>query len=291
MHLGYDSVWKQRTAQEQEHHEGVVIAYKRNLFQLFKTVPIELNRAADAETMQIRKQCYTDDVALIAFLQPWPNHYLKTALCVCCAMLSEIPTTGNPEDADVKQYQSKYISRSIEIANKDFQLPVVLGISMNDEPSSTSYHVFRTGRVPMMPQVPRRLKKPRAEQFSRGSVRLFWEPPFLDVADPMVQAYKITWRPGGSTILGFANAVVVPAAGCTQFFYVTGADGKRRSETMKERCVLIPGLACDLTYEFKICAINELGEGQFSEPSDPYTINEPKPVSMELYEPDIFCGL
>ena len=278
MSIGYDSIWKQRTAEEQEHHEGVVIAYKRNLFQLFKSIPIDLNRAADAETTKVRKQCLTDDVALLAFLQPWPHHYLKTAVCVCCAMLSEIPASGNPEDADVKQFQAKYICRSIEIANKEFQLPVVMGISAHDQPDSTSYHIFRTGRAPMMPQVPRRIKKPRAEQFSRGSVKLYWEPPFLDVADPMVLSYKIVWRPGGSTILGFSNSVIVPASNCTHFYYVVGADGKRRSKTMQERCVLIPQLACDITYEFKVCAINELGEGEMSDASDPFTIHEPKPV-------------
>jgi hypothetical protein len=34
--------------------------------------------------------------------------------------------------------------------------------------------------------------------------------------------------------------------------------GKRTSKTNDERCVLIPGLASELTYEFKISALNEV---------------------------------
>lgn len=74
MLLGYDSMFKQRTNDEEsEHLEGVIVAYKRNLFQMFKAIPLELNRAADYEPANIRKQCKTDNVALICFLQPWPR--------------------------------------------------------------------------------------------------------------------------------------------------------------------------------------------------------------------------
>ena len=45
MLLGYDSVFKKRTEVKDFRNEGVVIAYKSDLFQLFKTVTIEFNQA------------------------------------------------------------------------------------------------------------------------------------------------------------------------------------------------------------------------------------------------------
>jgi len=45
MLLGYDSVFKKRTEVKDFRSEGVVIAYKNDLFQLFKTVPIEFNQS------------------------------------------------------------------------------------------------------------------------------------------------------------------------------------------------------------------------------------------------------
>jgi hypothetical protein len=45
MLLGYDSVFKKRTEVKDFRSEGVIIAYKNDLFQLFKTVPIEFNQS------------------------------------------------------------------------------------------------------------------------------------------------------------------------------------------------------------------------------------------------------
>ena len=72
--LGYDTVFKQRTEVKNSHEEGVVIAFKRNLFQLFKTIPIELNDALeelDEDDSDLRMRITTDDVGLLLFLQPW----------------------------------------------------------------------------------------------------------------------------------------------------------------------------------------------------------------------------
>ena len=45
---GYDSIFMQCTQKNDVHLEGVMISYKRDLFQLFKTYFIEFNHAADA---------------------------------------------------------------------------------------------------------------------------------------------------------------------------------------------------------------------------------------------------
>ena len=49
MILGYDTIFKKRTALKESHDEGVLIGYKRNSFQLFKSTPVILNHAADDE--------------------------------------------------------------------------------------------------------------------------------------------------------------------------------------------------------------------------------------------------
>lgn len=41
---GYDSLFKQRTSRSAVHREGVVIAWKRDMFDLFRSGEMELNR-------------------------------------------------------------------------------------------------------------------------------------------------------------------------------------------------------------------------------------------------------
>ena len=185
--------------------------------------------------------------------------------------------------ADVLQYQTKYICQNIEIANKEFQLPVIIGASASCEPSSSSYHIFRMGREPTLPRVPRKMKLPRIQQFSKGSVKLYWEPPISLNDDLPILGYKIFWRPGGSIILGFANFVSISNEACTQFYYITNDKGKRTSITMPERTTIVPGLASEITYEFKICAVNALGDGELSDTTNPFLIKDNTPVSAYFY--------
>ena len=50
--------------------------------------------------------------------------------------LYSISLSDNPANKDIRLLQSQYISKVIELNNKEFQAPVVMGISMNDSPSS-----------------------------------------------------------------------------------------------------------------------------------------------------------
>lgn len=150
MLLGYDSIFKQRTEIKDFRSEGVVIAYKNDLFQLFKTCTIELNEAVqdNERGSAFRARSITDDVALLLFLQPYrDDRPYGTALCVGCAMLSD-----RFEDSDVRMVQCQYLAQQIEAFNKDFQAPVLLGITMNDSPSSLAYNMMRSGRIPLLAQ-------------------------------------------------------------------------------------------------------------------------------------------
>ena len=75
MLIGYDSVYKKRTSKKNSHYEGVCIAYKRDAFQLFRSVGVELNKTTSLNTSEMgsafKERLITDDVALICMLQPW----------------------------------------------------------------------------------------------------------------------------------------------------------------------------------------------------------------------------
>lgn len=78
--MGYDSVYKERTHVRRNHEEGVVIAYKRKLYQLFKSVSVELNDTSDSNSgldVNMKDKVITDDVGIVLFLQPWEMYIEK----------------------------------------------------------------------------------------------------------------------------------------------------------------------------------------------------------------------
>ena len=74
---------------------------------------------------------------------------MDTAMCVASVSFSD-----RDGDSDVRLHQCKYFMGELEIANSNFQVPVLMGVSLYDDPSSDAYHVLATGRVPMIGTVP-----------------------------------------------------------------------------------------------------------------------------------------
>ena len=173
----------------------MLIAYRRDIFQLFKSQSLELNNCIGPEErgMQFMDRCRTDDVAQIVFLQPWRKDVILSAVCVCCANLSD-----TKDNSDVRMVQCQYIAQQIELANRDFHVPVVIAMSMYDNPDSPPYTVMRTGRTCLNGQVPNKCLPAKGEATCRGSIRLRWMPPPVSIADPPLSAYRIAWRPGDS---------------------------------------------------------------------------------------------
>eukprot|EP01036_Dinobryon_divergens_P025473 gene25472-34024_t len=217
MLLGYDSVFKKRTEVKDFRNEGVVIAYKSDLFQLFKTVTIEFNQAVQNNDRGsvFRARSITDDVGLLLYLQPYTNA-LSTAVCVASAMLS-----SSEADSDVRMAQCQYLAEQIERSNRDFQVPVVIG----------------------------------------------WKSP-----SPSPR-YRICWRPGGSRVLDYSAERKVGAGDCVRYVKQFDADNNVKIITLKELECIISGLTSDVPYEFKISAINDMGEGIMSDPSDPVVMD------------------
>lgn len=274
MKLGYDSVFKQRTKFLEYHAEGVIIAYKRDLFQLFKMIAVEFNDAAtmDVESTSVfREKCRSDDVGLLLFLQPWPIvHRFTSAFCICSASLCE-----RESYSDVRLHQSVYLTKQLEKANSEFQVPVFMGISLNDLPSSPAYHVLRTGRTPLAEEVPKQCPVPTCTALSRSSARVKWFPPPKTGADSKIIKYTIAWRPGGSRTLGFRATKEFPSDDCVQFTTLVDLKGDKYTVTMDELACNITGLASELPYEFKIRATNVIGDGPWSEASLPLILPNP----------------
>jgi hypothetical protein len=290
MSYGYDTLWKQKTSELYTHSEGVMICYRRNMFQLFKSVDIEFNHAGDHENYTIQKACTTDDVAVIAFLQPWKeNSSMSSALCVCSAMLFDgevddeltggVVGSGN---VDIRFLQTVYLTKQLEIENRSFHLPIILGISLFDEPDSASYHALRTGRQQLMPHPPQKCSRPIVKPFSRASAKIYWKPAQITEADPPVLRYVVAWRPGGNLDLGFCLTKVVQAGDCFEYTTTVNGDGKRVTYAKEMRSVLVNGLSAETPFEFKICAINEIGQGQWSEASLPIVLTNPATVFIIL---------
>ena len=231
MMMGYDTCFKKRTEVRGRHEEGVAIAYKRDLFQLFKTDDVNLNDVAEHKkasiSVDLRDRCINDDVALIACLQPWPRQYLQSAICFAAAMFSD--RNDSPLDREVRVLQAAYLATRIEKANSEFQLPVVLGITLNDEPSSPAYHILRTGRVQLRQEAPRKCQPPRVVATSRGSVKVYWLAPYRTIADPGITSYLISWCPGGSTALNFRTMKEITSGNCIQYVFKYDASGVRRT--------------------------------------------------------------
>ena len=90
MLLGYDCIFKRRTHVREVFYEGVLVAYKRAVFQMFKTFPVDLNLAAENYTergLAFQDRCVTDDVGLIVLLQPWnrsseEGKFMPPSVCV-----------------------------------------------------------------------------------------------------------------------------------------------------------------------------------------------------------------
>jgi len=279
MLLGYDSVWKQRPKKRDTYYEGVAVAYRRSQFQLFKSVMVDLNKSSEQDTdrgSSFKERLITDDVGLLLFLQPWCSETLDSALCV-----GSVAFSNRQGDDDVRFFQCQYFTKRVELANREFQLPVILGVALYDQPTSSAYHLLRTGRAPIKPQAPGKPRPPFGKATCRGSTKIQWFPPKIRREDPPITAYRIAWRPGGSLTLGFKAQTEITPGEAIQYKEKIGKKGVRKLVAMEELCTTITGLTSELPFEFIVTAINEVGEGIWSDPSMPIVMpNPPKAPKM-----------
>lgn len=289
MGMGYDMVFKQRTQEKEYRNEGVLIAFKRDRFQLCRTVALEMNNAIldDSKGSTFRERCRTDDVGLITFLQPNNRQDIPCMLGVATTMLSELAV-----NSDVRAMHIEYFTQQIELANREFQAPFLIGANLNDIPASPAYTLLRTGRVALSAQVPIACTAVKASPTCRGSALVQWLPPKMTIADSPITTYEIAWRPGGSATLGFTLFRSVVAGDCIHYSEQVDEHGRKKivADTMLQ--FTIAGLCSNLVYEFVVRGINVEGPGLWSAPSDPIILPNPeKAPSLPELDAQYFTGM
>jgi len=247
---GFDSVWKQRT-RSGVNGDGVLVAWRRDVYQLQRSAAIELNDAAanlaasgDDAAEALAVKCMTDHVALAVQLQPWEFGRCPSGVCVVSAHLA---AGSEAAMGDVQLAQAVLLLREVEQFNADFQLPVVVAGTFNFTPDSAAYHVVTTGRVPTPPRPPEQCRRPRATEATKSSARLTWWPP--ESPDAPIEHYVVERLIGRNTMLGWGEAVVIADPRCTTF--------------------VATKLSSGVTYEFRVAAVNAHGRAAWSDASAP----------------------
>lgn len=225
------------------------------------------------------KAATSDNVALLALLQPWEGSDHPSGVCVVCTQLHE--GEGLYGDA-VRSLQARGLTRTIEAFNSDFTLPIVMCGTMNCVPSSGTYHILCRGIEAQDPARPGAPGKPLVEPISTSAARVRWAAPQDDSESlsPAIDTYRLLWVPGGSRFLP-GESVDAHEAGCVVYDFIETESGNVRSEQNPLRSFVVAGLSSGVAYEFRVLAINSLGQGPWSERSDPVRMprmagNEPE---------------
>lgn len=213
------------------------------------------------------KAANSDNVALMTLLQPWQDSEHPSGACVVCTQLHD--EQGHSGDA-VRVLQACGLTRTIEAFNSDFHLPVILCGTMNCLPSSGAYEILCRGLEAQDPSRPGPPGKPLVEPLSTSSAHLRWAVPQDDheALNPLIDLYKLLWIPGGSRFL-LGEGVAVPEADCLVYDLVETKSGNVRSEQNRLRSFIATGLSSGIAYEFRVAAVNALGQGPWSERSEP----------------------
>jgi hypothetical protein len=286
--LGYGVIYKQRTQEKDYHPEGILIAYKHDRFQLAKSLILELNHSPDHDKslpISFQEKVRTDDVAIMLFLQPYLENDLPTGVCVGNIMLDEIIENG-----EVRMYHLKYFIQEIEKENKNFQFPILLGSNTNDLPFSLPYVFLKTSRKPLTASVPGQCFSVQAIPISRSTALIKWFAPKTTIADPPILYFRICWRPGGSTILSFKQQIEIASGDCIKYVEKIDEITKKKKITASEelQCV-VSRLSAEIPYEFKVCAVNEMGIGAWSDPCDPIMLKNPENVRNNSKKKNEVC--
>lgn len=225
------------------------------------------------------KAATSDNVALLALLQPWEGSDHPSGVCVVCTQLYE--GEGHCGDA-VRSLQARGLTRTVEAFNSDFTLPIVMCGTMNCVPSSGTYHILCRGIEAQDPARPGAPGKPLVEAISTSAARVRWAAPQDDSESlsPAIDTYRLLWVPGGSRFMP-GESLDAHEADCVVYDFIETESGNVRSEQNPLRSCVVAGLSSGVAYEFRVSAINSLGQGPWGERSDPVRMprmagNEPE---------------
>ncbi|KAI9984031.1 hypothetical protein PInf_005321 [Phytophthora infestans] len=253
---GYDSIYAtsaafSSTIAAKEIDDGLVTAFRKSTFQLFRSAEVHLNDlCANVNDANLAARAKQDKLALMVSLQPWETSSLPSALCV---VNTQLASGASSELERVRVLQTEYLCRQIAVFNADFQLPLVLTGTFNATPSSDVYHTILTGRRRPVCEVPATPGRPVIDDPTSLSLRVSWEPPqpsstSLTPSTPILE-YKVAVKNCMSKSSGFLYELSV-------------SDGASKS-------FIVTSLSANMTYQFRVMARNEYGWGYWSQPSAP----------------------
>lgn len=243
---GYDSVYAPRvsTSSAATLDEGLVTAFRREMFQLFRSSQVDLNDVcANISDANLRARAQQDNTALLLCLQPWETSRLPSALCIVNTQLASGPTLEV-----VRVLQTEFLCRATAVFNADFHLPIVLAGSFNALPSSDVYHIIHTGRRRPVPHVPSPPERPVLSDAAPTSLTIEWTTPECLDPDAPVLEYKIGVKNCTSATMGFSHEVLVPAPA---------------------NAFVLTMLSAGVTYQCRLAARNAHGWSHFSQPTAP----------------------
>lgn len=190
-----------------------------------------------------------------------------SGLCVVCAQLCEDQTESGEA---IRCLQACGLTRSIEVFNADFHVPIIFCGTMNCTPRSRPYEILNKGIDPQDHGVPGPPGKPTVQVLAACSVRLRWKPPAHDeTRSPRVDRYLVTWVPGGTRFLR-GETMELHEADCLVYDTRVDTDQSRvRTVQNPLRTAIITGLSSGLAYEFRVSAGNAMGQGPWSKRSEP----------------------
>eukprot|EP00644_Phytophthora_capsici_P004895 jgi/Phyca11/524891/estExt2_fgenesh1_pm.C_PHYCAscaffold_10087 len=254
---GYDSIYATSAApgstpKENEIDEGLVTAFRKSTFQLFRSSEVHLNDlCANINAANLAARAKQD----------------KLALLVCLHLNTQLASGITPEMETVRVLQTEYLCRQLAVFNADFQLPIVLAGTFNATPSSDVYHTIITGRRRPVPEAPAAPGRPMIDDPTSSSLRISWEPPkpsltSLTPSVPILE-YKIAVRNCSRKTSGFQYELPVPEGSVNSF--------------------IVTSLSADMTYQFRVMARNKHGWGFWSQPSTPGTTLEHTNASTKRF--------
>ncbi|KAF1791446.1 Immunoglobulin-like fold [Phytophthora cactorum] len=124
---GYDSIYAtsatpDSTTVAKDIDDGLVTAFRKSTFQLFRSTELHLNDlCANINDANLAARAKQDKLALLVCLQPWETSALPSALCV---VNTQLAAGATPELERVRVLQTEYLCRQLTVFNADFQLPI-----------------------------------------------------------------------------------------------------------------------------------------------------------------------
>ncbi|KAJ0405480.1 hypothetical protein ATCC90586_000143 [Pythium insidiosum] len=274
---GYDSVFASSPSGARD--DGLLIAFRRERFQLFRSETIDLNAVASlVSDPNLEAKCRQDRIALLLQLQPWERSRLPSAVCVVTTQLA-----SDPAHELVRVLETEFLCREIARVNADFQLPIVLTGSLNALPGSDVYHVLHTGRRRPRPSAPQQVERPEPQDATPSSVRLTWRRPAS--GDAPILGFKIAVKNCTSATLGFnMHEIDVDGAVCEHTVTMLSAGTPYQFRVAARSHIGLGPFSqpsAGTPYQFRVAARSHIGLGPFSQPSWPITTPQAAPSKAE----------